>query len=205
MLFPTINDVRYTIARFTDKLDAPEEFDVRVNFAHRKNFAMQWDAKNFDALRLFKKASGWDTPPLYVTAGAKEGYADLPADYFAKDSATVFYGQDERDIEFLDSGEFDNRKRNYIEIPTPEYPIACEQGIRLRVLPKNIQYINLSYFSKPELVHFGYTTSRGFVEYDPATSVELPWDDEQIINIIMMVLQDLGLEVTPEQVKKAKK
>ncbi len=199
-----LNDVRYVIAKFTDKLDAPEEFDVRIDFGHKKNFAIQWEAKNFDALRQFKVLMGGETPPMMVAEGNQYGYGYLPADYFGKSSGTVFYGGEEKLVEFLEDADFDDRKKNYIEIPTVEFPIGNVQSNFIRFLPKNIQHVNFSYIHSPQTIHFGYTTTRGFIEYDPATSVELPWDDEQIVNIIMMVLQDLGLQVTPQQVKEAK-
>ena len=137
---------------------------------------------------------------LYVT----NGLATLPSDYFGKESATVFYGGEEKSVEFLEDQEFDDRKRNYIEIPTPKFPIGNIQSNFIRFMPKSLQYVNFTYIKSPGTVHFGYTTARNFIEYDPTTSIELPWDDEQITNIIVMVLQDLGLQVTPQQVKNAK-
>ena len=203
------NDVRYILAKFTDKFDAPEEYDSRLTFAHQKNFAIQWERiqstpeeqRDFSALRLLKVIMGDGmTPPLYVT----NGLATLPSDYFGKESATVFYGGEEKSVEFLEDQEFDDRKRNYIEIPTPEFPIGNIQSNFIRFMPKSLQYVNFTYIKSPGTVHFGYTNQRRFIEYDPTTSIELPWDDEQIINIIVMVLQDLGLQVTPQQVKAAK-
>jgi len=199
-----LNEVRYTIAKLTDKVESPEELDVRLNFGHRKNFAIQWEAKNYDALRQFKVLMGGQNQPMYVTQGNQFGYSLLPDDYFGKSSATVFYQGEEKDVEFLEDAEFDNRKRNYIEIPTVEYPIANVQSNFIRFLPKGLQYVNFSYIRSPEWVHFGYKTDRGFIEYDPVTSVELPWDDEQTVNIIVLILQDMGIQATPEQVKKAK-
>jgi hypothetical protein len=195
-----LNDVRYILAKFTDKADAPEELDARLTFGSNKNFAIQWEAKNWDALRLHKVVMGGNTPPLYVTGG----YAPLPTDYFGQESATVFYGTEEKSVEFLQDQEFDDRKRDYIEIPTVEFPIGNIQSNYIRFLPKSLQYVNFSYIKEPGTVHFAYTTTRGFIEYDPANSVELLWDDEQIANIIILVLQDMGIQATPEQVKKAK-
>jgi hypothetical protein len=195
-----LNEVRYIISRFTDRADAPEEFDARINFGHNKNFSIQWEAKNWDALRPFKVVRGGDTPPLYVT----NGYSTLPSDYFGRASATVFYQGEEKPVEFLEDLDFDDRKSNPIEYPSIEYPIGNIQSARIRFLPKSLQYVNFSYIRSPEWVHFGYTNLRGFVEYDPVTSVELPWDDENTVAIILMVLSDMGIQATPDQVKKAR-
>ena len=196
-----LNDVRYTIAKFTDKLDAPEEFDVRVNFGHLKNFQVQWGLKNFIALRPFKTILGGQTPPLMLTQGNQYAYGTLPDDYFGLESATVFFSGQEKDVEFLEDADFDNRKKNTIEIPDAENPIGNVQSNFIRFLPKGLQTVNLSYIHTPGKVHFAYKTDRGFIEYDPDNSVELLWDDEQIVNVIMYVLQDLGIEATPEQIK----
>ena len=204
-----LNEVRYIIAKFTDKLDAPEEFDVRLNFGQAKNFSVQWEKimatppelRDFSAIRPFKVIMGGQYPPLVLNKGNQYSYAELPTDYFGKESGTVFYGGEEKPVEFLEDAEFDLRKRNYIEIPTAEYPIGNIQSNFIRFLPKTLQTVNFSYIHTPKSVHFAYKTDRGFIEYDPDNSSELLWDDEQVVNIIMYVLQDLGIEATPEQIK----
>lgn len=207
-----LNEVRYIIAKFTDKLDAPEEFDVRLNFGQAKNFAVEWgkimatppELRDFSAVRPFKTILGGQNPPMVLNQGNQYAYAELPTDYFGKESGTVFYGGQEMPIDFLEDAEFDYRKRNYIEVPTAEYPIGNIQSNFIRFLPKTLQTVNFSYIHTPLPIHFAYTTNRGFIEYDPSNSSELLWDDENIYKIISYVLQDMGLQVTPEQVKAKK-
>ena len=199
-----LNFIRYWIARLTDKVDAPEEFDARINFSQSQNFAEQWKGKNFMALRPFKTVLGGQTPPLMLTQGNQNAYATLPSDYFGLESGTVFYAGEEKDIEFLEDNEFDNRKRNYIEIPTAEYPIGNIQSNFIRFLPKTLQTVNFSYIHRPLPVHFAYTTKRGFIEFDPVNSSAWLWDEEQTVNIIMIVLQEMGIGATKEQVKAKK-
>ena len=197
--------VRYIISKFTDKAETPEELDARLNFAHGQLFAMRWKELDMDSLRPFKKTMGGETPPMMITTGNQFGYGLLPTDYFMWESASIMYGGEEKDVEFVEDDEWDNRKRNYIETPTFEFPITNMQSDRLRCLPRGIQYLNFSYIRKPEVIRFGYTKAKGFIEYDPATSVELPWDDANAIQIIIMVLQDMGVSATKEQVEKARK
>jgi len=205
-----LNDTRFVIARLADGVvESPEEFNVRLNFGHRQNFSNQWekilatpeDQRDYSPLRYFKKVLGGVTPPLYVSGG----YADLPKDYFGKESATVFYGGEEKTVEFLEDKRFDERKKDAIEGVDPEYPLGNIQSNFIRFLPKSIQFVDFSYITAPKGVKFAYKSDRGFIEYDPVNSIELPWDEEQVTNIIMLILSDMGINKTREQVKKAQK
>ena len=205
-----LNDIRFVIARLSNGvIEAPEEYNVRLNFAHRQNFSLQWkqilenpvDQRDYSPIRYFKKVLGGQTPPLYVSGG----YADLPKDYFGLESATTLYNGEEKTVEFLEDRLFDDRKKNAIEKIDPEYPIGNIQSNFIRFAPKTIQFVNFSYIVSPKDVLFAYKTDRGFIEYDPDKSVELPWDDDQITNIIMLILSDMGISKTREQVEKAKK
>jgi hypothetical protein len=191
------NDVRIRLARFL-KREAPEDMDARVNLQQGRLFSRLYEAQMFEGLRPFKKVLGDGTPPLYVVNGS----AKLPDDYFAKESGYIITDGGNYPLEFLEDNEFDDRRHNYIEIPDLEHPIGNLQPSTLRVLPQTVQYVLFSYFIAPPKVKYGYKRDRGFVEYDSTAAVQLLWNDEYITEIIIMVLETYGIQVTAEQVNK---
>ena len=195
------NDVRQILARFTKLAEAPEELDARINLGQNQRFSQCYEAKDFESLRPFKVIRGEGTPPLYALGGI----TTLPLDYFAVESAYIIKDGTSRQIEFVEDALWDNRKQNYIEVPNWDFPLGNLQANKLRVLPKTIQYIIMSYFTSPPAVKFGYTKDHGYIEYDPLSSVELLWNSENITEIIILVLRGLGISATPEQVKQAQK
>ena len=196
----TYNNVRQILARFTKLPENPEELDARFNLGQDQRFAQCYEAKDFESLRPFKAIHGEsDTTPLYVI----NGRATLPDDYFAYESATIIKDGASRQVEFVEDEEWDNRKQNYIEIPNWDYPLGNLRFTYMRILPKDIQYVILSYFTAPVPVKFGYTKAHGYVEYDPTVGVEPLWNDENMTAIILLVLQGYGIQATKEQVKQA--
>jgi hypothetical protein len=93
------------------------------------------------------------TMPLTVSA---TGVALVPADYVKWIDMTFIYDGTERQVEVLDGFEFDNRKSHATEVPTRKYPIATFGGTTIRVAPKNMQYLNFTYFRKPTVPYYDY-------------------------------------------------
>lgn len=193
--------IRQIVGRFTDIAEVPEAYDTRLNAAHRKYYAIKMAEGDDDALRPFKVDKGHDySSPLQVTNGT----AYLPSDYFKVIDATVFVGGNEKQVEFLDDREFSSRKKDHIEIPTVEYPIGNIQSDRARFLPKAIRQVHFLYYRKPEVLKFGYSRVSGYIKYDPDTSVELPWDDVHAMAVIQIMLADMGIKKTIEEIKDKK-
>lgn len=192
---------RNIIHRFTDVVESPEEYDARINKAHRLLYAKRFLEGDTDALIPFITVKGYDTPALVVT----NGFANLPSDYHRVIDATVVVGGQEKMVEFVEDKEFADRKSNPIELPTNDYPLGNIQGSRARFLPKTIHHVNFTYYRKPETLKFGYTRANGYIQYNPATSVESPWDEVNDIVMLQMVLADMGKDVPIEQIEKAAK
>jgi hypothetical protein len=190
-----INDVRLKLSRFL-KGEAPEEMDIRINLGQGQLFNKLYEAKNFEALRPFKKVAGDDTPPLFVVNGS----AKLPDDYFAVESGFVIIDGEPFPVEFLEDNEFNLRRHDYIEIPNLQHPIGNLHPHTLKVLPKTVQYVVFNYFTAPPRAKFGYKRTRGFIEYDPTASTQLLWNDESITDLILLVLAMYGIQATAEQV-----
>jgi hypothetical protein len=91
--------------------------------------------------------------PLTVSA---TGVAQIPPDYAKWIDMTFIYNGIERQVEVIDGFEFNNRKSHAVEVPTRKYPIATFAGESIRVAPKNLQFVNFTYFRKPTVPFYDY-------------------------------------------------
>lgn len=193
-------EIANILGEFTNRRLQGEDYDSIANFAQGVRFRQCLEENDEDSLRPFKVSMGTDndSPPLYVSS---LGIADLPSDYYHYRSLTHFYKGVEYNVEVLDEQEFDHRKSHRIEVPTGEYPVACFRGVKIFFQPKTIQYVNFAYLIFPPEIHFAVDTSKGWAKNDTANSVEFLWDDKNIIQIIIIMLQSLGITATEQQVK----
>jgi len=192
-------EVANIIGGFVKKRVQPEEFDSLANFAQVILFRQRIDEGDDVSLRPFKKTMGIDnaTPPLYVNSS---GYAILPSDYYKYTSLTYICDGTERLVEVLDDTDFDDRKTHHIEVPTKEFPVASFRGGTARFMPKNLQYVHMSYFIQPPMVHYAIDKSSGWARYDSVNSTEFLWDNDNVVKIIMIMLQSLGVVASEKQV-----
>lgn len=200
----TLNEIRYILGQYISRDVRPEEFDTLIDSAQRTHFRNVIAINDEVSLRPFKVNKGIDTgtTPLFVT----NGIAILPSDFFAYQSAYNVVDGEPRQAEEVSDFEFDNRRQHSIETPTLLFPLINLQKSTVRVLPKTVQYLTFQYIKKPATVHFGYTASRGYIEYNPATSTELEWDEANQIEIIGLALNSLGVQASTDDIKqKARK
>lgn len=103
----------------------------------------------------FIKHMGSDstTMPLVI---ASTGMATVPSDYLHWIDMTFIYNSVERQVEILDGFVFNERKSNAIEEPTRRYPIATFGGTTIRFAPKNLQFVNFTYFRAPATPFYDY-------------------------------------------------
>lgn len=116
----------------------------------------------------FIKHMGSDSTsmPLIV---ASTGLATIPSDYLHWMDMTFIYDGKERQVEILSGFDFDERKSNSIEVPTRKYPIATFGGATIRFLPKNIQFVNFTYFRAPATPFYDYCQ-----DYDTLEEIYMP-------------------------------
>ncbi len=149
----------------------------------------------------FKVKKGEGSPPLYVT----NGFATTPSDFYYFLSMNAPKGGEYPRVRKCNDELFEYLRRSKIEYPTEDYPICRFVGTEIQFLPITVLYVNFVYYKNPPSPVFGYTTTDGYLEYDASTSVQLDWDETDQIKIIQLVLQDLGVMATLDQIKKAKK
>jgi hypothetical protein len=93
--------------------------------------------------------------------------------------------------------EISNRRNNYITKPTTLHPAAYIVKQGLKVLPTTITGVTVVYYRKPVDPVFTTITDPTTLRltYDPNNSVELEWDDGSKLDILNMILQDMGLNI----------
>jgi hypothetical protein len=174
----------------------PERLTDFTNKAILEQFLKCYMGKDFESLRPFSVLRDGGTLPMILF---NNGRAALPDDYFGNPTMLTDYNEKVNIVD--DDKQFDELLSHKIEFPTAKYPIANIQSNFIRLKPDTIRYCIFSYIAKPTPVQFGYVTTRGYVEYAPSLSVELAWNETNIIQIIMLVLRDFGVLASKEEVK----
>lgn len=191
------------LAEFSPPPRLVEEYDSIANLCSLQFFNACIEKGDTAALRPFFTIKGTDndTPPLYVTA---LGQSPIPTGYreYIDNSMTYIYEGKQVKVEVLDATTFDYRKNHPIEVPDKAHPIANFQNVYIRFLPKNLQYVNASYLRNPVWVHMATTTVTGFPKYDPTNSVEFEWDDSYMVYVIQLILNQLEIPATIDQLRE---
>jgi hypothetical protein len=133
--------------------------------------------------------------PLVIPA---TGEALLPADFFyptgllyklSNPDGTV----DDKEVVLLTDKEWNDSVSSQIIMPTKSYPIGNIKNGYIRFLPKNLHFVDFTYLRKPVVPVYAYTIIDGFIEYNPTNSIELEWDELNQIDILYILLSDLGI------------
>lgn len=142
------------------------------------------------------------TPPLYVSSN---GEATTPTDMYYP--ATMTYnlikpggGVEPRMVDIVNDKEWQDLTTSYICNPTKRFPIANFKKDYIRFDPKNLQMVDFTYIKFPTKPVFAYTITNGYVEYDSVNSVELEWDEVNQLDILYILLSDLGVVATKADV-----
>ena len=181
-----------------------ERFNDLAQKANVKLFKDYYDDKKFDELRIFKVVRGDENnTPLNID---QYGKADLPSNYFRRISLTHKYKDGttvkEVPVAILDDTAFDYSKKDPIEIPIKKYPVANFQSDEIRFLPVNLRFANFSYYRYPNTPVFATTWTKGFEQYSAGDSTDFEWNDDQLNEIIILMLADLGIAVDFEQLSQ---
>lgn len=88
-----------------------------------------------------------------------------------------------------------------IDTPTIEYPIAKESDGTYVFLPATgIVSPKVSYLKFPATAIWNYTVVSNRPTYNPTGSVNLEWDETQILNIVMRAISLMGISIKDQQV-----
>ena len=194
----TLDKIFWTVGEFVAIDRYSEEAITLLNFAQGQYFKANVDDEG--VVFPFIKHLGIDsgTVPLIISAS---GTATTPPDFERHIDATVIYEGKQEQVERVENWEWHHRLGQAIEVPTRKYPIMSYYGTTIKFAPPNLQYCNFTYLSTPPEAVYAYKSENGMVVYDPVNSVELLWTEHDQIEIIKILLQELGVIVSTEQIK----
>ncbi len=145
-----------------------------------------------DSLRPFKV----DVPTQTVTAGK----ITLPADYFYPTMLNYTYNDRVRPIEVLTDGQWGWRQYDSNKGPTRSFPLARFLATEVEILPSTITTVHFTYLHLPVDPLAVYTTTNGVLTYDAGNSVEMEWSDADQIDVINLILLDMGVVSDPASI-----
>ena len=91
--------------------------------------------------------------------------------------------------------EFSSRVRNYITQPTTSHIAAYIVPQGLKVFPTTLTGVTVIYYREPVTPTFVTSINPVTLELVYGTSVELEWDDGNKLDVLNMILQDMGLNI----------
>ena len=150
-----------------------------------------------DDLAPFKVIMGGDNPPLNVD---DKGEATLPSDFFYPSALTYKYIKESgeivlREVELLSDKEYNKRLASFVKRPSRKFPVGNICGNKIRFYPYTLKFVDMVYLCVPPKPVYGTSYGKGYQKYDPATSTELLWNDVNIIDIISLFMNELGLNI----------
>ena len=198
--------------------------DVYAQAIRPPDFDLELKAKN---VRQLRKRIG--LPETYIPGSANEGAGvtrvgdkDLlpflvekeytPANQIVTVDADWYYILDWYTVSSITSDlisleEISNRLRNYITRPTATHPFAYIVPQGLKVYPAGLtDKVTVLFYRQPVTPVFlikDVTETALEVVYDEDNSVELEWDDGNKLDILNMILQDMGLNLERQDVLQA--
>jgi len=108
-----------------------------------------------------------------------------------------WYTDDSKSAEIISQQELGMRINHPIRKATIKYPFAIIISKGLRVWPDTVERINISYYRTPEAPTFAtkVNATTGALEYDGSNSNELEWADHNKLDILYMIMQDIGVNI----------
>lgn len=181
-----------------------EQFNYHLKLVNIKKFKKECSEDNRDNLKPFIVfMGGTQSQPLLVNVN---GYATRPSDFYKNISMTykhVVGKTINTRIVYVKSDEiFDDLCASTIDGPTKYEPIAKITETQIVFEPINVKRINFTYIKNPTTPVFAIKITSGFNEYDADNSTELEWDDENTIDIIVLLLQQIGVSITSQEVER---
>lgn len=110
-----------------------------------------------------------------------------------------FYTDVSKAADIISQQELGMRINHPIKKATTKYPFATITTNGLKIWPATIERINISYYRPPNDPAFktevNTTDNIGALEYDETGSTELEWADHNKLDILHMIMQDMGVNI----------
>jgi hypothetical protein len=191
---------------FKKYFDVPEEYQIGMPMSR-----IQWEIT--DVVRE-KLSRFWVAMDSVNALTLTQGFAEKPTNMFFTDyftSPTGGVGS------FRKGYQFDSQKNNVVTSPTEVNPIGTIRGGNLEFAPSSMETVNFYYLRRPLDPYFDfYVDDNDNVIYlkpgetSPASgatpashaslSVELDWDIDCILDIIEIILEDIGVGINRSEI-----
>lgn len=138
-----------------------------------------------------------------ATVALTAGSGTLPTNYVKYLAVSGTLSSIGRDIEVVSEKELNVRKYNVFGLL--EYHPACViKGTTIDVLPTSITSVSLTYIKEPTTPVYAetYNSTSGLNEYASGSSTQWDWNEHNHPDIVMEILNLLGISVPIEDVKK---
>ena len=176
---------------FKQRLGLPEEYQPGMPYP---KIAFEITKRITEDLRPFKVIKGWGTTtPLQLN----NGHLEYPSDYYIASSITysITKGEEsfERRVDILSDQEYEEKTTSVLMKPGEMFPVANMQSAFIRFFPLKNEKINMVYLRMPKKPRYAVKYYEDWSEYWPEQSVQLEWDDMATIDIITIMLSELGI------------
>lgn len=154
------------------------------------------------------KLMGVDMTPFKVEMGAhnsmplvvdQNGIATTPTDMYYPSRLTYRYNSGgttkRRIVRICSDKQWDEFVSSSIEYPTKKYPVANFQNSYIRVNPTNLRYLDFVYIKYPTEPVYATKIENGVQVYDSAASTNMEWDNVNTVDVIAVLLKDIGVSV----------
>lgn len=180
---------------------SPEELTMIVDRAQRTLFntyytKYQTSQRLDDALAPFKSSLSFSNALGVITNPSD--YQDMLAmTVTVTDTSTHIFP-----VEVVTDDELGSRLNSQINAPSLYSPIVIRvDNDSWQLYPKVQHFGTMIYLAKPTTPVFGYTLMSGrVIVYDPLTSVQLEWNDKDILSIILIALNGLGINLSEHDI-----
>ena len=189
------------LKHFKKKVGLPEAYRIGLPLPPE---VFEQTRKNSNDLRPFKVVMGeGDVQALRIDSN---GFADIPPDLYYPSSIlykdTVNGVIKNREVDIVTDMQWLSRIHSNIKVPTRQYPVANFRAQYIAFEPRTLRYVTFIYLRFPLDPVFAVTSTEdsGTVIYNATDSVQLEWDDINIIDIISLILEDIGISIAAQEI-----
>ena len=186
------------LLHFKKKVGLPEDYQP---LSPHPRQAFEITRKITMDLERFVVTLAHETGPLIIN---RQGFATLPTDCYYPISLLYRYIHNgtvsNQGIDILPVELFMDREQCSITFPTKRDPIANISGGRIKFLPKDLRYAEFSYLRRPVDCYFAVTNTDGYVAYDVTNSVQLEFDDINLIDIMQLMTERIGINLNRQDI-----
>jgi len=188
------------LKHFKNCLGLPEEYSPGAWVASRLPEVTRVISESISPFMVYMGKD--NEPPLFIT----NGYATIPSDYYyplsmrytlAKPNGVI----KDKVIEITTDKRWEEVLSSAVVFPTVGRPYCNFKSNYIQFEPKTIQFAKFSYIRKPADPIYSLKSEDGDYVYDSATSVQLEWKENDILDIMNIMLGELSVPLTRGDIK----